>query len=68
MLINSTWNKEVLPDEWKKYIIVLLHKNGDKTDCVNYRGILLLPTSYKILSYILLSRPIPYVDEIIPDQ
>jgi len=32
----------------------------EKTDCNNYRGILLLPTTYKILSNILLSRLVPY--------
>jgi hypothetical protein len=41
---------------------------GDKTECSNYQGILLLPTSYKILSYILLSRLIPCADEIIGDD
>jgi len=29
---------------------------GDKTDCTDYLGIMLLPTTYKILSNILLSR------------
>jgi hypothetical protein len=29
---------------------------GDKTDCDNYHGISLLSTSYKMLSYILLSK------------
>jgi hypothetical protein len=38
-LINSVWNKEELPDQWKESIIVPLHKKGDKTDCNNYRGI-----------------------------
>jgi hypothetical protein len=28
-LINSIWIKEELPDQWKE---------GDKTDCSNYRG------------------------------
>ena len=45
-----------MPDEWKESIIVPIHKKEDKTDCNNYRGILLLPTTYKILSNILLSR------------
>jgi hypothetical protein len=31
-LINSTWNKEELPDQWKESIIVPVHKKGDKTD------------------------------------
>jgi hypothetical protein len=63
-LINSIWNTEKLPDQWKESIIVPIHK-GDKTDCSNYRGISLLATSYKILSNILLSRLSPYLDEII---
>ena len=48
-LITSIW-KEKLPEEWKESIIVRIHKKGDKTDCNNYRGISLLPTTYKILS------------------
>jgi hypothetical protein len=31
-LINSVWNKEKLPDQWKESIIVSVHKKGDKTD------------------------------------
>ena len=41
---------------------------ADKTDCNNYRSISLLPTTYKILSNILLSRLIPYAREIIGDH
>jgi len=63
-LIISIWNKEKLPEEWKESIIVPIHKEGDKTECNNYRGISLLPTTYKILSSILLSRLIPYAEEV----
>jgi hypothetical protein len=49
-LINSVWNKEELPDQWKESIIIPVHKKGDKTDCNNYRRISLLSTLYKILS------------------
>jgi hypothetical protein len=31
-LINSIWNKEILPDQWKESIIVPVHKKGDKTE------------------------------------
>jgi hypothetical protein len=64
-LVNSIWNKEKLPDQWKEPIIVSVHKKGDKTDCDNYRGILLLSVLYKILSNIILSWLSPYIDEII---
>jgi hypothetical protein len=49
-LITSIWNKEEVSDQWKGSIILTIHKMGNKTDCNNYRGISLLPTSYKILN------------------
>jgi hypothetical protein len=52
-LINSVWNREELPDQWKESIIVQVHRNGDKTDCNNYGGISLLSKSYKIISNII---------------
>jgi len=64
----SIWNKEELPEEWKESIIVPIYKKDDKTDCSNYRGISHLPTTYKILSNILLSRLTPYSEEIIGDH
>jgi hypothetical protein len=67
-LMNSIWNKEEMPDQWKESIIVPIHKTGDKTDCNNYREISLLSTSYKMSSNILLSRLNPYIDEIIGDH
>jgi hypothetical protein len=67
-LINSIWNKEELPEQWKESIIVPIYKKGHKTDCSNYRGISLLSTTYKILSNILLARLTPsYAEEIIGD-
>jgi hypothetical protein len=59
-LITSIWIKKQLPDQRKESITVPVHKN--------YRGISLLSTSYKIVSNILLSRLVPYVDEIIVDH
>jgi hypothetical protein len=53
--VNSIWNKEELPDQWRESIIAPIHKKGDKTDCINYRGISVLSTTYKILSSIFLS-------------
>ena len=30
-LINSIWNMEELPEQWKESIIVPIYKKGDKT-------------------------------------
>jgi hypothetical protein len=67
-LINSIWNKEKLPDQWKESIIVQIHKKGDKTDCNNYRGISLLPTLYDISWNTIFSKLNSYIDEIIGDH
>jgi len=48
--------------------MVPIYKKGDKTDCNNYRGVSRLPTTYKILSNILLSRLTPYAEKIIGDH
>jgi len=66
--IISIWSKEELSEEWKESIIVHIYKKCDKRDCSNYRGISLLPTMYKILFNILLSRLIPHAEESIGDR
>jgi hypothetical protein len=63
--VNSIWNKEELPQQRKKSIIVPTYKKGDKTEGSSCLGIPLLSTSYPIVSSILLSRLSPYADEII---
>ena len=45
--------------------LTLLYWQCSRTDCNNYRGISFLPTTYKILSNILLSRLIPYAEELL---
>jgi hypothetical protein len=49
-VIIAIWNKKELPEEWKESVIVPIHKKGDKAECNNYRGISLLPTTYKIFT------------------
>jgi hypothetical protein len=44
-LINYIWNMGELPQQWKESIIVPVYKKGDKNDCGNYEGILLLPST-----------------------
>jgi hypothetical protein len=64
-IINYIWNKEEFPEEWMESIRLSIYKKDDKTDCSHYRGIILLPNTYRNLSNILMSRLIPYAEEII---
>ena len=57
-----------MPEEWKESIIVPICKKGNNADYSNYRGLSLLPTTYKIFSNILLSRLTPYAEEVIGDH
>jgi sorting nexin-29 len=57
-----------MSQQWKISITVPIYKKGDKTDCNSYQGISHLSTAYRILSYILLARLTPYVNEIIEDH
>jgi hypothetical protein len=43
-LINLIWIKEELPHQWEESVL-LVHKEGDESDCSNYQGISLLSTS-----------------------
>jgi hypothetical protein len=53
-----------LPEDWNESIVLHIYKKGDKIYCINYRGISLLPTTYKILSKILRSMLTPCAKEI----
>jgi len=55
-IIQNIWDTEEIPEDWKCALIHPLHKKGDEHDVNNYRGISLLPDTYKILSACILER------------
>src|SRR6218665_3010496 len=38
-LCQAVWDKEELPAEWKRSIIIPINKKKDRLECTNYRGI-----------------------------
>ncbi|CAG9104406.1 unnamed protein product [Plutella xylostella] len=66
-LIRRIWEEEQQPMEWNVGIICPIHKKGCRKKCGNYRGIALLPTAYKVLSYIILAGLEPYAEQILGD-
>ena len=62
-LFTNRWQKGTLPQDLSNAIIASLYKNkgGGESDCLNYRGITLLPNAGKILARFLLNRLIPTI-------
>lgn len=54
---------EIIPRDWTKSTIILLHKKGDKGDIGNYRPISLMSNIYKVFSKIILLRLTKILDE-----
>ena len=48
-LATLIWREEKVPKKWKDAVITALHKNGDKTECGNYRSISLVSHAGKVL-------------------
>lgn len=68
IIIMQIWENEVIPEEWKEVIVILIHKKGDKLECSNYRGISLINCAYKIFSKLLLQRLESYTSSFIEEH
>ena len=50
------WREGKVPQQWKYAVIAVLHKKDDKTECGNYRGILLVSHAGKVLLKVVAKR------------
>ena len=66
-LCQAVWDKEELPAEWKRSIIIPIHKKKDRLECANYRGISLTCHSSKIFTSIILQRIKRRTEEILSE-
>ena len=55
-IIKHIWEKEEIPNQWLRGLIVKIPKKGDLKGCSNWRGITLLIVAYKVLAKILIRR------------
>jgi hypothetical protein len=55
-LCAKAWREEKLPTEWTRGIIFPVHKDGDKRDTSNYRGITLLSIVGKVYGQVINER------------
>ncbi|KAJ3659052.1 hypothetical protein Zmor_010761 [Zophobas morio] len=61
-LVAVVWDKEEMPSEWSKRIIIPIHKKRSKSEYENYRGISLLSVVYKILATCIKKRIVPQIE------
>ena len=61
--VERIWNKEQLPEEWKKGLLIKLPKKRDLSNCKNWRGIILLNMASKVFCRSILERIKTPLDE-----
>ncbi len=62
-IINHLWEHEIVPDQWTKAVIRMIHKKGNKHDATNYRAIVLVSTFKKLYETLLRNRLLTHVAE-----
>ena len=67
-IVSNFWNTETVPDEWNIGRLIVLPKKGDLSLPKNYRGIMLLKITYKIIANILHSRLLPIEEQLDHEQ
>jgi len=55
-LLEKIWKEENIPDDWKEGLIINIPKEGDLSNCDNWKGVTLLNIPSKILTSIILNR------------
>jgi len=66
-LVDLVWKEEKIPEDWRTALVCPIYKKNDPLECNNYRGIALLNTTYKVLSYCILDRIKPISEGILGD-
>ena len=52
-IVTVAWKAGSVPEDWRKALVIPVHKKGSKMQCTNYRGISLLSIPGKVYARIL---------------
>ncbi|KAF2348417.1 Reverse transcriptase domain [Trinorchestia longiramus] len=63
LIINTSIETNIFPDQWKHFIIKPLHKAGDINAASNYRPISLLPVLSKMLEKIISNQLLTHLEK-----
>ena len=69
-IIGAVWMTGEVPQDWKDATIKVLHKQKDRTECSNYRGLSLVAHAGKVLLKIVANRLGDFCEEagILPEE
>ena len=67
-VINTAWRTEQTPTDWRKAVIIPIHKRGSRQECDNTRGISLLGLPGKVFSRVILNRMTEKVNGILREN
>ena len=67
-LFEKVWEKEEIPKDWSRAVIVPIFEKKYKTVCDNYRGISLLRHAEKVFASVILQRIRKSTDEILSES
>jgi len=67
-LLLKIWETKTVPSDFRDANIVTIFKKGDKKNCSNYRGILLLSIISKIFARILLHWLLTLAEDVLPES
>uniref|UniRef100_A0A803J240 Reverse transcriptase domain-containing protein n=1 Tax=Xenopus tropicalis TaxID=8364 RepID=A0A803J240_XENTR len=65
LLYKEVFTVDILPPSWRRGIVSLIFKKGDKESLENYRPITLLNVDYKVLAKMIALRFKPFIENII---
>ena len=62
-LFDVIWRKKEVPADWRRQILIPVHKKGSHTVCDNYHGIALLSIPSKVFSRVILNGLKPWAED-----